>query len=325
MKKILSILIILGLLAGNFSAYAEEPLPEEPVAEVTAEPTAPVYTLLKGGSKGEEVKALQERLIELGYLDGTADGDYGEKTKKAVRTFQRSAGLDVDGLAGKDTQTLLFSEDAPTAPEPTGPIDVLAYDKPMLVNKEYTVDEDFEPADLVNLKEYCAKAPVKIKYKNIMAVQVAADALIEMLNAAKADGITNWQISAAYRSYSQQNSLLNSKINSYMEKNPSWSRSKARKSALRTVALPGASEHHLGLAFDINVPGTSAFLGTKQCTWLHAHCWDYGFIVRYPEGKESITGFTAEAWHIRYVGTEHSLIMKETGECLEEYLEAEEE
>ncbi len=69
------------------------------------------------------------------------------------------------------------------------------------------------------------------------------------------------------------------------------------------------------------MPGASSFLGTKQCSWLHEHCWDYGFIVRYQEGKESITGFTAEAWHIRYVGAEHARVMRDRGLCLEEYLQ----
>ncbi len=87
------------------------------------------------------------------------------------------------------------------------------------------------------------------------------------------------------------------------------------------MAEPGYSEHHLGLAIDINVPGASTFKGTKQCTWLHEHCWEYGFIIRYQEDKEKITGYTAEAWHIRYVGVEHSLLIRDLGLCLEEYLD----
>ena len=83
---------------------------------------------------------------------------------------------------------------------------------------------------------------------------------------------------------------------------------------------PGCSEHQLGLSFDINVPGRS-FKGTKQCTWLHEHCWEYGFILRYQEGKEAITGFKAEAWHYRWVGLEHARRMKEENLCLEEYIQ----
>ena len=73
----------------------------------------------------------------------------------------------------------------------------------------------------------------------------------------------------------------------------------------------------------MNVPNKT-FKGTKQCKWLHEHCWEYGFILRYQEGKESVTGYIAEAWHIRYVGVEHALKIRDLGMCLEEYLEYEE-
>ena len=201
------------------------------------------------------------------------------------------------------------------------PVDVLSGALPFLVNKENPVDGDFQPADLVLLTDVLDASIVKVKYKDTQAVRTAAEALETMLEAAKADGIKNWQVSAAYRTYSKQEDLLNQKIRSYLKSHSGWSRSRARSAALRTVAEPGCSEHHLGLAFDVNVPKTSAFKGTKQCKWLHAHCWEYGFIVRYQEGKESITGFTAEEWHIRYVGPEHSLAIRDLGYCLEEYLE----
>ena len=199
--------------------------------------------------------------------------------------------------------------------------DVLAGPLPMLVNKEHPVDEDFVPADLVLLTDVLDSSLVRVKYKDTQAVLFAAEALEDMLEAAKADGIRNWQVSTAYRSIPAQEKLLDQKIRSYMKQHSGWSRAKARNAALRTVAEPGCSEHHLGLAFDINVPNTSAFKGTKQCKWLHEHCWEYGFIVRYQEGKEDITGFTAEEWHIRYVGVEHSLYMRDHGLCLEEYIE----
>ena len=310
------VFLLLFMLLLCSSVLAEMPEAEEPAAT-----PVPVYTLLKSGSKGEDVIRLQQRLIDLGYLEGPADGDFGKATRNAVRLFQKNAGLDVDGLAGKDTQTLLFSEDAPHAPEPKPPADVLEGEFPMLVNAEHPVEEDFVPADLVLLTDLCDPSLVKIKYAKTQGNRMATEALVTMLTAAKADGLRKWQVSAGYRSYSDQETLLNNKINSYLNKNPAWSRSRARSAALRTVAEPGSSEHHTGLAFDVNVPGTSSFLGTKQCTWLHEHCWEYGFIIRYPSGKEDITGFSAEPWHIRYVGTEHSMLMKESGICLEEYLD----
>ena len=200
------------------------------------------------------------------------------------------------------------------------PVDVLAGPLPMLVNKSFPVDDDFVPADLVLLTEVLDASLIRVKYKNTRAVRAAAEALEVMLEAAKADGIKNWQVSAAYRSISDQESILESKIKSYRKKNPKWSRARARSAALHTVAEPRCSEHHLGLAFDVNVPNTSAFKGTKQCKWLHEHCWDYGFIVRYQKSKEAITGFTAEEWHIRYVGVEHARYMRDHDMCLEEYL-----
>lgn len=277
---------------------------------------------LKKGSKGEEVRQLQERLIELGYDPGEPDGAFGNGTREAVIAFQRRNGLDADGQAGPKTLEKLYSDEAlPMRIASPIPSDVLSTELPVLVNKLYPVNADFEPSDLVILTDVLDEELVKVKYPETKAVRRAAEALEEMLEAAREDGVTTWQVSAAYRSYADQKSILEDKIRSYLKKNEEWSRSRARSAALHTVAEPGYSEHHLGLAIDINVPGASSFKGTKQCTWLHEHCWEYGFIIRYPEDKEKITGYTAEAWHIRYVGIEHSMLIRDLGLCLEEYLD----
>ena len=216
--------------------------------------------------------------------------------------------------------TLVFSAlFAAVAEEET--YDVLGDELPMLVNKDHPVAEDFAPADLVLRSDVLDTSLVKIKYKNTMAVRAAAEALEVMLEAAKEDGIKNWQINAAYRSIADQKKILDNKIKGYM-KNSGLSRAKAKARALRTVAEPGCSEHHLGLAFDITAKGASAFKGTKQYKWLNANCWDYGFVIRYQADKTEITGFDAEEWHIRYVGKEHALAMKKANYCLEEYLES---
>jgi D-alanyl-D-alanine carboxypeptidase len=83
---------------------------------------------------------------------------------------------------------------------------------------------------------------------------------------------------------------------------------------LQSVAVPGTSEHHLGLAVDI--------IGKAAQDWLSVHCWEYGFILRYTGDKAAITGIIDEPWHFRYVGTEVSMDMKGSGLCLEEYLGA---
>ena len=278
--------------------------------------------MLSSGSSGDEVKALQSRLQQLGFYSGVLDGDYGQGTRAAVKLFQAQHGLDDDGIAGQKTLEMLYSNDAQPMLVTHTPaaVQVLAGSQPLLVNRQHPVASDFAPADLVNLSEYCDSSLVKIKYDGTQGVREAADALLRMLEAAKADGITNWQVSAAYRSYADQQRIFDNKVKSFQNNNPDWSLSRCRSAASVTVADPGASEHHTGLAFDMTVPNTSMFLGTPQCAWLHEHCWEYGFILRYTDEKQQITGFAGEAWHIRYVGTEHSLAMQQSGQCLEEYL-----
>ena len=278
--------------------------------------------ILSVGAKGDDVTKLQQRLKDLGYLDGKIDGKYGGGTKRAVIAFQRRNGLTTDGVAGADTQAKLYAEDALAAPDGK-PVDTLAGDVPMLVNKDHPLadGEFFVPADLVQLNKELSSKLVTIKYKKTRGVKAAVDALKEMLEAAKEDGIGKWQISAGYRTWDDQVSMLNSKVKSIQKSHKDWSSSKARRSALRTVAEPGSSEHHLGLAFDINKKGASKFEGTKQSNWLNEHCWEYGFIIRYQKEKEKITGFEAEPWHIRYVGVEHALYMRDHDLCLEEYIQ----
>lgn len=326
-KRILAFCLMLVMLCTLAAAAAESPAQDDP--QETAKPTekpkvsaAELQTqgILTYGAKGEDVKRLQQRLKDLGYLSGKADGQFGGGTKRAVIAFQRRNGLNADGEAGETTLAKLYADDAIAAPEDVK-IDVLAGSVPMLVNKDHTVDEFFVPDDLVPVKDVLGTKLAKIKYKGTKGVRTALEALKDMLEAANAEGLKKWQIAAGYRTWDEQVKMLNNKIASYRKRNKGWSSSKARRAALRTVAEPGASEHHLGLAFDVNVKGASSFASTKQSKWLGEHCWEYGFIIRYTEEKKEITGFEAEPWHIRYVGVEHAKYMKEHNLCLEEYVQ----
>ena len=139
------------------------------------------------------------------------------------------------------------------------------------------------------------------------------DALNEMLEDLTAAGI-EYTFNSAYRTILEQTTILEYRTREHM-KNYGLEFEEARDKAYETVAIPGTSEHHLGLAVDL--------LGSEAVAWLTEHCWDYGFIIRYTEEKESITGIIDEPWHFRYVGTEVSLDLKDSGLCLEEYLGAE--
>ena len=100
----------------------------------------------------------------------------------------------------------------------------------------------------------------------------------------------------------------------------------ADQKAATVVARPGTSEHELGLAVDI-VDASYQQLDERQKStpvqqWLMEHCWEYGFILRYPDGKSDLTGIIYEPWHYRYVGVETAQALRESGQCLEEYLQA---
>ena len=194
------------------------------------------------GDRNDAVKALQARLKELGYLDGSADGDFGGATKAAVVWFQTQNGETPDGIAGAKTLALLFSDSAPKA-EPTPTPDPNAL--PILVNRTHPVDASYRPADLVQLKDVLPSSLVTVKGSDCEGDRTAAQALITMFEAAKADGVTGWQISAGYRSVKYQQKLFDRQVAEYQ--NQGLSVAKAKSAASKLVADPGASEHHTGL------------------------------------------------------------------------------
>lgn len=135
----------------------------------------------------------------------------------------------------------------------------------------------------------------------------ALAAFTRMQKAAQKDGISLW-ICSGFRSYQYQASLYSSYV---------YYRGQAAADTFSARA--GYSEHQTGLAMDIN-NASSSFEGTKEAKWLAEHCAEYGFIIRYPKGKESITGYKYEPWHIRYLGTTRAKTVTNSGLCLEEYL-----
>ncbi|MDR0897390.1 MAG: M15 family metallopeptidase [Oscillospiraceae bacterium] len=202
--------------------------------------------------------------------------------------------------------------DAAATPAPT------ARPLPLLVNADHPLPEGYVPGNLVRMRDYCDSKIVTIKGSEIDGDREAVDMLMAMLRAAIAQGVDNWQISAGYRSVAYQQTLWDERVYDYRQQGLSGSEAKA--ATARYVALPGSSEHHTGLAFDVTVPGES-FPLTEQSKWLAEHCWEFGFTIRYTEEKAAITGIAAEPWHIRYVGQPHARILQETGWCLEEYIE----
>ena len=307
-----------GYGGANLIPDTPTPNPLTPVPTVaptdTPAPTAVPTRTLKKNSTGEDVKKLQQALIDLGYLADAADGTFGANTQEAVTRFQAVNGLSADGLAGAKTQELLYSGNALSADQAPKP------DFLILVNRQHKLGKNDAPTDLVTIENVLSADIVKVKYSGTKADRTATEALGQMLSAAIADGVSNFQISSAYRTYSEQQKLVDNSVAKYRKNNPDWSRDRCLSATYNTVAPAGTSEHQTGLAFDITVPGVS-FTGTQQQKWLHAHCAEYGFIVRFTAEKQKLTGFVAESWHFRYVGQEAAAVITQNGWCLEEYVE----
>ena len=156
----------------------------------------------------------------------------------------------------------------------------------LIVNKTYSLPKDYAPKDLTE------------------DTQKAFD---EMQKDAAEEGVKLW-VQSGYRSYERQEELYNG----YKDEN-------GLEYAEEFSARPGYSEHQSGLSFDVNEAGTN-FEETKEGVWIEAHAHEYGFIIRFPEGKKDFTGYEFEPWHLRFVGKELAGHLKDSGECLEEYL-----
>lgn len=147
-----------------------------------------------------------------------------------------------------------------------------------------------------------------------------ADAVREMYTKAREDGIILTTCSA-YRSKEKQEENYNNQIQAYLDQGDTQEEAEAKTAAY--YATPGYSEHHTGLAVDIVTPSYTAldegYAETPAARWLVENAHLYGFVLRYPKDKVSITGINFEPWHYRYVGKEHAAIMVENNYCLEEY------
>ena len=141
--------------------------------------------------------------------------------------------------------------------------------------------------------------------------------LQEMFDAAREEGVYP-VVREGYRTAEEQQEILEDRIQTYI--NQGYSRSRAERTAKEWVALPGTSEHQLGIAVDINAD-KSMCSNEEVYAWLAENAYKYGFILRYPPGKQEITGTSYEPWHYRYVGIEAAYEINERGICLEEYFE----
>lgn len=177
----------------------------------------------------------------------------------------------------------------------------------VLINKQHPIPEDYS-FKLGNIKD------------GMRCDERIINDLLAMMQAARDDGI-NLLIRSPYRSDNHQETNFNKRIRLYMGQGYSYM--EAYKLTSQVIAVPGASEHQVGLALDIVCDTydslTEGFSETKAGQWLAEHSCEYGFTLRYPQGKEYITSIEFEPWHFRYVGRPAATIMHDEGICLEEF------
>lgn len=221
-----------------------------------------------------------------------------------------------------------------SVPEVSFKADLSAYEKYMspddrdgyllLVNAKNTLSSDYEPSRLVDLD----KSILKNSSSDVKMVEEAANALEALFIEMKANGYTDIKVTNAYRSYSYQKWLFNYWNEEEKKAHPDWSDEEVEKEVLTYSNREGTSEHQSGLCCDMhNLSETSwerakEFADSPSGSWLIENCWKFGFVLRFPDGKqEECLGVRYESWHYRYVGRYHAYQMKMLNMCLEEYIQ----
>ncbi len=172
----------------------------------------------------------------------------------------------------------------------------------LLVNAANPLPNGFVADRLVNL--YDEKRSFQLMNSGIRLAWETFEAANRMFEQACQDGVSGFILTSGYRSEEKQRELYENSTDG-------------------TAAIPGASEHQTGLSFDVTAHyDNGSFEDTEQFRWLMEHCWSFGFILRYPQGKEHITGIPYEPWHYRYVGAEAALEIRQNGWTLEEYCQS---
>lgn len=250
----------------------------------------------------------------------------------AVNVTENEKITDIGSTAGTGTTELLSENTTEPATEPTS--------EPTSSTTEPTTESTSatttKPTTESTTRAASKNVEILVNYENFLpddwAVDLvdlrngeqvdraAYDSLQKMMDDCRAEGY-NPLICSSYRTNETQTRLYNNQIQKYI--NMGYPEDQAKIEAGKWVAVPGTSEHQTGLALDIvsieNQNLDESQLKNPCQQWLMEHCYDYGFILRYPLDKSDITKINFEPWHYRYVGTEAAKEIREKGICLEEY------
>lgn len=304
-KQVWICFIILLFLA--IAIYAGNKIYQDYLYKQTEE-----YKLLEIGYTDDEIKLLEEKTNEATIKKILADSTKNELLLEIIQeTYYIADNLEryltfaesnssyttnkIVALVNTNNDYAYYDHDIDTD---------TTKDYLLLVNKYYHLTSDYVPTDLVNISN-------KYYYgENHKIRKVVYDAFIEMWNAAYQENIY-LIINSSYRNYESQVSVYDDYKNSH-----------GTTYADKLAARPGYSEHQTGLALDIfskDSTTTSSFASSSAHAWLQNNAYRFGFIERYQEGKEDITGFAAESWHWRYVGIEAATYIYNNNITFDEY------
>ena len=191
----------------------------------------------------------------------------------------------------------------PTVDPATGAIIVACGDILAPLDKQHRLERNCVPPDLQAVPAQFSSGTQRLRAE-------ARDALVEMFAAAQQAGFTLYT-NSAYRDFATQSATYDYWVNQF-----------GKEYADRTSARPGHSEHQMGTAADVGWSGCEleCTIGSPEAAWIAENSYKFGFIVSYPEGKEQITGYAYEPWHVRYLGKDKALEVKNSGLTLHEFL-----
>lgn len=315
MKRILIVTVLLFLLAGctqqdtTTSAETTNTLKWEVISNVESRFVEPGYKIqLSISEKGKnKVTPVDKDMLEINNKDIAVMNEDGSiiinddvlsGTDLEIKVKSKNLSVNLDYIVLKPLEA--------TIDENNRILNQSDYD--VVVNKNRFLSSDYIPEDLVRVN-----VPTQLENPEVNQMRkIAADRLYELFEGAKKEGFT-LVARSGYRSYNTQDILYRSIV-----------KSKGQAYADRYSAKPGTSEHQTGLAMDITSKGVNFQLSEDfgklpEGIWVKENAHKYGFIIRYPKGKEKIVGYEYEPWHIRYVGVELATKIYESGLTVEEY------
>ena len=257
-----------------------------------------INTLLKQGYSNNEINIIlshgtDESVSEFAkrkkirYLEEFFSVDYAK-----LENYDRYVNYSDETGEDEETTVLFVNLDLDKE-DYVGSKEVNEFSSSMLVNKHRNLTDSFEPSDLMTIpSEYASE-------DDFQASRIAFNAYKKMSDAASNEGY-EIVINSAYRSYSDQEELIEFYKNAY-----------GQSYVDKYVAKAGYSEHQTGLAFDIGSRKVNVFADSKEYEWMQDNAYKYGFILRFSKKYEGITGFRSEPWHYRYVGVEAATYIHE--------------